>query len=57
MDISARWGVSGWGSSGWSIVEGNCWRIVYTVLAIVGCGESSVVEFTLGSVDVRGGRG
>ena len=40
-----------------SIVEGNCWRIVYTVLAIAGCGEFSVVEFTLGSVDVRGGRG
>ena len=40
-----------------AIVEGNCWRIVYTVLAIAGCGEFRIVEFTLGSVDVRGGRG
>ena len=30
--------------------------IVYTVLAIAGCGESSVVEFSLGSIDARGGR-
>ena len=30
-----------------TIVERKCRSVVYTVLAVAGCGESGIVEFTL----------
>ena len=36
-----------------TIVERKCRSVVHTVLAVAGCGESGIVEFTLCGVDVR----
>ena len=36
-----------------TVVERKCRSVVYTVLAVAGCGESGIVEFTLCGVDVR----
>ena len=53
MDISARWGGEWfWFEECVTVIERKCRRVFYTVLAVAGCGESGIVEFTLCGVDV-----
>ena len=40
-----------WFEEGVTVVERDGRRVVYAVLAVAGCGESSIVEFALCGVD------